>query len=85
MFAEFKKFKVKVQNQSGQRLKILKTDDGGEFNSIELKNFCEEHGIEHEVTASYTPQHNGLVERRNRTLLDMTHSMLKEKNLPYTL
>ena len=46
-----------------------------------LEKFYEENGIEHEVTAPYTPQHNGLSERRNRTLLDMARSMLKEKKL----
>ncbi|XP_050877815.1 uncharacterized protein LOC127081616 [Lathyrus oleraceus] len=47
--------------------------------------FCEENGIELEVTAPYTPQHNVLTERRNETLLDMTRSMLKEKKLLHTL
>ncbi|MCI61454.1 copia-like retrotransposable element, partial [Trifolium medium] len=39
--------------------------------------------IVHEVTAPYTPQHNGLAERRNGTLLDMARSMIKQKNLPH--
>ena len=58
---------------------------GVSSNSIEFKMFCEEHGIEHELTNPYTPQHNGTIERRNRTLLDMTRSILKEKNLPKQL
>lgn len=66
-------------------MKVLGTDDGGEYNSTKFRNFCEENGIEHEVTASYIPQHNGLAERRNRTFLDMTMSMLKEKKFPHTL
>lgn len=76
---------MKVENQSEQRLKILKTDGRGEFNSTEFKKLCEEHGIEHEVIASYTPHHNSPSKRRNRTLLDMTMSMLKERNLPKKL
>lgn len=39
------------------------------------------HGIAHEITAPYTPQHNGLVERRNQMILNMDRSMLKEKVL----
>lgn len=66
-------------------MKILRTDGGGEFNSTKFKKFCEEHGIEYEVTASYIPQHNSLAERRNITLLVMTRSMPKEKNLPKKL
>lgn len=62
-------------------MKILRTGGDGEFNSTEFKKLYEEHGVEHEVYASYIPQHNGLAERRNRTLFDMTMSMLKEKNI----
>lgn len=51
MLAEFKKFEVKVEKQSGQKLKILMTDGGGEFNSNEFNKFFEEHVIEHEVTS----------------------------------
>ena len=84
VFIEFKKFKVKDENKKGHRLKILKTDDEGEFSSTEFKKFCEENGVEHEVNALYTTHHNRLVERRNKTLLDMISSMLKEKNLTHT-
>lgn len=51
VFAEFQKFKVKAENKNGQRLKILRTNSGGEFNSTEFKKLYEEHGIKHEVTA----------------------------------
>lgn len=71
-----------AKRQSGNKLKILRTDGGGEYNSRQFVEFCEEHGIEHEVTAPYTPQHNGLAERRNRTLLDMPRCMLKGKGMP---
>lgn len=83
--AEFQKFKVKAKNQSGQRLKILIINGEGEFNSTKFKKFYEEHGIEYEVTSPYTPQHNGLVKMGNKNLLDMTRSILKEKNLPKQL
>ena len=65
VFAEFKKFRIKDEKQNGQTLKILRTNGGGEYNFTEFKKFYEENGIEHEVAASYTPQYNGLVERRN--------------------
>ncbi|XP_050917844.1 uncharacterized protein LOC127135070 [Lathyrus oleraceus] len=60
-----KKFKVKAKKQSDQKLKILRTGGGGEYKSTEFKEYSEENGIEHEVTSSYTPRHNGLTERRN--------------------
>ena len=78
----FEKFKTAAERQSGKLLKILRTDGGGEYTSKEFEAFCVKHGISHEVTAPYTPQHNGLAERRNRTLLNMVRSMIKEKSLP---
>ena len=65
-------------------MKTLRTDGGGEFTSSELKDFCKEHGIVHEVTAPYTPQHNGIVEKRNRIILNMVRCMLKQKNLSHS-
>jgi transposase InsO family protein len=50
---------------------------------LEILNPIAHQGIIHEVTAPYTPQHNGLAERRNRSLLDMARSMLNEKKLPH--
>jgi len=81
VFSLFVKFCTSVERQSKLELKILRTDGGGEYNSKEFKEFCEVKGIEHKVTAPYTTQHNGLVERRNKTLLDMARCMLKGKGL----
>ena len=55
----------------------MRTNGGGEYASKEFEAFCTSQGVVHEVTAPYTPQHNGLAERRNRTLLNRTRSMLK--------
>jgi transposase InsO family protein len=74
-----------AERQCENHLKILRTDGGGEYNSNEFKEYCAEKGIIHEVTAPYTPQHNGLAERRNRTLLNMARCMLKGKDLPKNL
>jgi len=79
---DFKKFKVLAEKQIGMKLKILRTDGGGEYTSRDFETYCTNQGIIHEVKAPYTPQHNGLTERRNRSLLDMARSMLKEKKLP---
>ncbi|CAH9143716.1 unnamed protein product [Cuscuta epithymum] len=82
VFKVFVKFKRLVENQSGNSIKILRTDGGGEYTSKEFTKFCEDNGIVHEVTSPYTPQHNGVAERRNRTILNMVRCMLKEKELP---
>jgi len=57
----------------------------GEYTSKEFINFCEEIGIEHEITPPHTSQHNGVAERKNRTLSNMVRCMLKCKDLPKEL
>lgn len=83
VFYTFKRFKALVEKQSSRQLKILRTDGGGEYVSKEFVDFCEAEGIIHEVTAPYTPQHNGTAERRNRTLLDVARSMIRSKQIPH--
>jgi transposase InsO family protein len=60
----------------------MRSDRGGEFTSKEFKKFCDENGIRRPLTIPYSPQQNGIVERKNRTILNMARSMLKSKNLP---
>ncbi|CAL2257637.1 unnamed protein product [Prunus armeniaca] len=81
-FSFFKQFKAYGEKQSGYNLKTLRTDRGGEFTSNEFSEFCKRNGIKRELTASYTPQQNGVAERRNRTIVEMARSMLKAKGLP---
>lgn len=78
----FWSFKARVENESGYKIQILRSDNGKEYTSEEFNRFCDEAGIEHQLTAPYTPQQNGVVERRNRFILEMTRCMLYEKNLP---
>ncbi|CAN6812173.1 unnamed protein product [Brassica oleracea] len=68
-FNKFKKFREIVEKETGARIKTLRTDRGGEFCSREFQAFCETYGITRHLTAPYSPQQNGIVERRNRTLL----------------
>lgn len=84
-FQNFLKFKAMVEKQSGQFLKILRTDRGGEFLSGEFKDFCESNGIHRELTTPYTPEQNGIAERKNRTTVEMARSLLQAKNLPNSL
>ncbi|CAL8084841.1 unnamed protein product [Prunus armeniaca] len=64
-FSFFKQCKAYGEKQSGYNLKTLRTDCGGEFTSNEFSEFCKSNGIKRELTASYTPQQNGVAERRN--------------------
>lgn len=81
-FENFKKFKAFVENQSGNKIKSLRTDRGGEFLSNDFNLFCDENGIHRELTAPYTPEQNGVAGRKNRTVVEMARSSLKAKGLP---
>jgi hypothetical protein len=59
------------------RIKKIRSDNGTEFKNSQIEGFLEE-GIKHEFSSPYTPQQNGVVERKNRTLLDMARTMLDE-------
>ncbi|GJR16118.1 retrovirus-related pol polyprotein from transposon TNT 1-94 [Tanacetum coccineum] len=78
----FKKFKVLVEKEVGLEIKCLRTDRGGEYNSKEFKEFCENNGIRRQLTAPYTPHQNGVAERKNRSLLNMVRSVLKARSVP---
>ena len=72
-----------TQVQSEKELKILKvrSDHGGEFENEPFENFCEEHGIIHEFSSPKTPQQNGFVERKNRSLQEMARTMIHETKM----
>ncbi|GJV53952.1 ribonuclease H-like domain, reverse transcriptase, RNA-dependent DNA polymerase [Tanacetum coccineum] len=61
---------------------MLRTDRGGEFTSNEFTQYCKENGIARQFTAPYSPQQNGVVERRNRTIMSTTRCMMKAMNMP---
>jgi transposase InsO family protein len=81
-FEYFKKFKCLVEKETGAAIYCLRTYRGGEFNSIEFKDLCEENGIERQLTSAYTPQQNGIAERTNRSVMDMVRSMMAGKDIP---
>ncbi|KAG7556107.1 Integrase catalytic core [Arabidopsis suecica] len=81
-FNKFKSFKANVEQETKKSIKTFRTDRGGEFLSAEFQTFCDGSGIQRHLTAPYSPQQNGVVERRNRTLMGMTRSILKHMNVP---
>ena len=80
-FENFQKFKALVENQSNCIIKVLRTDRGGEFVSNEFNLLCEKNGIHRELTTLYTPEQNGVAERKNWTIVEMTRSMFQAKDL----
>ncbi|GJV98963.1 zinc finger, CCHC-type containing protein [Tanacetum coccineum] len=75
-------FQKEVENQLGKTIKLIRSDRGGEYLSQEFMDHLKDHGIIAHRTPPYTPQHNGVSERRNRTLLDMVQSMMSQTTLP---
>ena len=69
MFERFKEFKALVENLSEKKINILRSENGGEFTSNELNDFCKEDGIKRELTIPYNPQQNGVAERNNRSIM----------------
>lgn len=65
-------------------IKCLRIDCGGEYLSVEFFAFCTENGIKRQMINAYTPQQNGVAERRNRTVMNMVRSIMLAKNMPKT-
>jgi hypothetical protein len=78
----FRKIKQQAELEHGKKLKAFRTDRGGEFNSTQFTLFCNETSIKHYTTTPYTPQQNGVVERRNQTAVEMARCLLKAKGMP---
>jgi transposase InsO family protein len=73
-FVQFVKF---AETQTGKRVKVLRSDNGGEYVSNKFGSFCRDRGIVQQFTPPYTPQLNGVAERMNRTLIESARYMLE--------
>jgi Reverse transcriptase (RNA-dependent DNA polymerase) len=74
-----------LERQAGRKLKAVRSDRGGEYVNESLKKFFAERGVQHQLSAAYTPQQNGSAERLNRTLVERALAMLLESGLPLHL
>jgi transposase InsO family protein len=81
----FKKFAKRAQNEFEVKIKKIRSDNGKEFDNTNIEAYCDEIGIKHEVSSTYTPQQNSIVERKNRTLITLARIMLDEYNTPEKL
>ena len=83
VFQTFREWKLLVEKSTGHKLKMFRTDNGGEFTSTEFESYLKEEGIKHEYTIPKTPQQNGVSERMNRTLVEAVRSMLVDAKQPH--
>ena len=82
MFSWFRHFKALIENQTEKKIKILRTDNGIEYEFNEFHNFYKEAGIKRETTTPYTPEQNGVAERKNRMIVEVVRAMLHHQRFP---
>jgi transposase InsO family protein len=73
-----KKFLKRAQNKFDAKVKRIRSDNDTEFKNTQVEDYLGEKGIKHEFSTPYTPQQNGVAERKNRTLIEMERIMLDE-------
>jgi IS30 family transposase len=81
----FKKFAKRAQNKFEVKIKKITSDNSKEFDNTNIEAYFDEVGIKHEVSTTYTPQQNGVVEGKNQTLITLARTMLDEYNRPQDL
>jgi transposase InsO family protein len=72
------KFLKRAQNEFDLKIKKIRSGNGSEFKNTQVEEYLDEEGINHEFSAPYSPQQNRVAKRKNRTLIEMTRSMLDE-------
>lgn len=77
-----KDYKNQAENQTGKKIKIIRSDNGTEYCNRAMQDFCRSAGIVHQTSVPYTPQQNGVAERMNRTLVEKARCMIFDAQLP---
>jgi len=83
-FATFKSFAKRIHNEFEITIKKVRSENRSEFKNTRVDELCDEFGIRNQFPAKYTPQSNGVVERKNRTWIDMERSMLSKYNVSHS-
>jgi transposase InsO family protein len=71
-----------AEAECGGKLRVLRTDNGGEFTASEFASYCADEGIQRHYSAPYSPYKNGVVEQRNQTVVGMARALLKQRGMP---
>jgi hypothetical protein len=80
-FERFKEFKALAEKEVDSHIKVLRSDNGGEYTSNQFEAYLKGQGIAHQTLALHTPQQNGVAERANRTIVEMARSMIHGQGL----
>jgi transposase InsO family protein len=71
-----------AEAECGHKLCVLRTDNGGEFTTVEFASYCTDEGVQHHYSTSYSPQQNDVIEQRNQTVVGMARALLKQRGMP---
>ena len=82
VFAKFKLWKAEVENQTGRKIKNLRSYNGTEYTNTQFKKFCEEHSIQRHFTVRKTPQQNNVAEMMNRSIAEKARCLRLNAGLP---
>ena len=77
----FKTFVKQAQNEFESSVVKVRSDNRTKFRNTQVEEFCNDIGIKHEFSSTYTPQQNGVVERKNRTLITLARAMLDDYDI----
>jgi hypothetical protein len=75
-FKKFHEFKALIENQTRKHIRILRSDNGGVYESHQIEDFCKEAGIKRQLALPYNPQQNGVAERKNETICEAANEMM---------
>jgi transposase InsO family protein len=78
----FKTFARRSQREYNSPIVKIWSDNGSEFKNMNIEDWCDKEGVKHEFSATYTPQQNGVIERKNRTLITLARAMLDDYGTP---
>jgi transposase InsO family protein len=78
----FKTFARRAQREYNSPIVKIQSDNGSEFKNMNIEDWCDKEGVKHEFSATYTPQQNGVVERKNKTLITIARAMLDDYDTP---
>jgi hypothetical protein len=84
-FDKFKEYKAFIEKQIVKHIRILRTDNGGEFESLHFEDFYKSTGIKRQLTMPYNPQQNCVAEKKNRTICEAAKAMMFDQDLPNSL
>jgi hypothetical protein len=78
----FKTFARRAQREYNSQIVKIQSDNGSEFKDMNIEDWCDKEGVKHEFSATYTPQQNGVVECKNKTLITLARAMLDDYGTP---